>query len=388
MAPIIILGASLAGLPLAHHLLNILPNEKIILVNPSTHFYFNIASPRALLGPSALGKNAAHLHVPIAQNFTKYPESRFEFVQGKAIDVLPGENLVVIKKFTDDTAEFGGEDIRLNYGHLVIATGANAIDGGVFKQTTVGTYKDLRSKLESLTARIEDAKTIVLSGAGATGVETAGEIASRYPGKKVILVSSDSRVLQMVREDLGAKAWQLLQKLGVEVRLNAKVVKESKAESGTEVVLETGESILADVYIPTHGLVPNTGFLHKEWLNEKGWVVTDEYMRVAKMENVWAVGDVTPALKKCQTIDEQLFPLAKNMKATIEGKGIEAFIKCQHGDLILAVTVGPKFGMGVGIWGGWWIWGWVVWWFKGRDFMISKAVNIVAGKNTILGNKV
>ena len=47
MAPttVAIIGASYAGLHIAHSLLTV-PDVKVVLVNPSTVFYWNIAAPR------------------------------------------------------------------------------------------------------------------------------------------------------------------------------------------------------------------------------------------------------------------------------------------------------------------------------------------------------
>ncbi|KAL7270950.1 hypothetical protein RUND412_006327 [Rhizina undulata] len=386
--PIIILGASLSGIPLAHHLLNTLPSQKIVLVNPSTHYYYNMAAPRAIIGPSALGKGQASLNIPIADGFKKYPASRFEFIQGKATGVLSGENIVVVQTFTDDTVHLAQES-RLEYSQLVVATGANAIDGGVFKQTATGTLKELKIQLAGMAAAIEAASTILLSGAGSTGVETAGEIASKYPAKKVILVASGSQVLPMVREDVGRVARGLLEKLGVEIRWNAKVTEERKNSGGSEIVLSTGETINVNVFIPTHGISPNSSFLPKEWLDAGSYLVTDEFLRVPKTRNVWALGDVTAwGNRKATTIDAQLFILAGNLRKVLDGKDASEFEAYKHSDeLIMVVPVGPRFGMGTGIFGGWRMWGWLVWLFKGRTYGVEKGRSLVEGKGTIMGKK-
>ncbi|HUR88353.1 MAG TPA: NAD(P)/FAD-dependent oxidoreductase [Ramlibacter sp.] len=78
--------------------------------------------------------------------------------------------------------------------------------------------------------------TFVIIGAGPTGVEMAGTVAEiacdTLPGEfrridpseaKVLLIEGSPRVLQAMSADLAAKAQRQLEKLGVQVRVNARV---------------------------------------------------------------------------------------------------------------------------------------------------------------------
>ena len=78
--------------------------------------------------------------------------------------------------------------------------------------------------------------TFVVVGAGATGVEMAGTLAeiARHTlhgefrridpaSAKILLLEGGTRVLQAMPDSLSAKAQRQLEKLGVEVRLNARV---------------------------------------------------------------------------------------------------------------------------------------------------------------------
>lgn len=111
---IFIIGGSHAGLNLAKLLLNAnLPHTKITLINTSSDYYFNLASPRLLARPFdiALGQ----LLIPIEKLFAKHPEARFEFVHASVTRLDPKEKII----FTDDGA------LR-NYHHLVIASGSKS----------------------------------------------------------------------------------------------------------------------------------------------------------------------------------------------------------------------------------------------------------------------
>lgn len=67
-----------------------------------------------------------------------------------------------------------------------------------------------------------------------------------------------------------------------------------KPENGRyEIFLSNGDTITADLYLPTTGLRSNTSFLPKDMLNARCDVVVDECLRVAGQQEVWAAGDVT-----------------------------------------------------------------------------------------------
>jgi alkyl hydroperoxide reductase subunit AhpF len=47
-----------------------------------------------------------------------------------------------------------------------------------------------------------------------------------------------------------------------------------------------------DLYLPTIGLLPNTEYVPKQLLNEKGDVMVDQFLRVKSLSDVWAAGDI------------------------------------------------------------------------------------------------
>jgi len=85
---IVILGASFAGIACAHRVLKSLPADyKVLLVSPSTHVYWNIAAPRVVTAPGLLKDE--QILIPFDQFFASYPESNYEFIQGKAVALKP-----------------------------------------------------------------------------------------------------------------------------------------------------------------------------------------------------------------------------------------------------------------------------------------------------------
>jgi NADH dehydrogenase FAD-containing subunit len=170
---ILIVGASYAGLQVAHTLLknsiSARSDLKVILVSASTHHYLNIASVRAII-PGKFRDD--QLFAPIAEGFAKYPAEHFELVVGTA------EDADVEKK----TVHVGSRAIA--YDILVVTTGSRTSEDGPWKG--IGSYEKTLAHLKEYQAKVKDANSIIIVGGGPTGVETAGELADA--GKDVTLV--------------------------------------------------------------------------------------------------------------------------------------------------------------------------------------------------------
>ncbi|CUS13836.1 unnamed protein product [Tuber aestivum] len=382
---IVIIGASYSGLPAAHYLLKHAPESwTITLINPSTNFYFNPASPRALVEQSILGKKNGDLFIPFLPKFEKHG-SRFAFLHGKASAVDTRSRTVTV-------ALHGGKgETSVTYDHLIVASGANT-SGGAGKEW--GFKHDLEGNTEEVVsntrAAIRAAKKIVVSGAGATGVEFAGEIKDFYGAdKEVVIVSSSEELLSQVpRPDVGASARKILVKIGVKVKTGVRVVEERPSAKGVEgiveLVLSNGEVLPADLHIATWGIYPNTSFLAKELLDSAGWVKMDQYMRVEGTQNVWAIGDVTHwGNRKLTTVDGQWTVAMQNIISSINGAGVEVFKKYVHDDgLMIIVPMGRRFANAVAFVKGWKLWGALGWLFKGRTYMIEYARPVAEGVTT------
>jgi len=173
---VVILGASFAGLKIAHSLLKTtLPavkDLKVILVSPTTHAYFNLAAPRAIV-PGQIPDEK--ILAPIEPAFSKYPSSSFEFVIGAAKSVDPASKRVEIE------TESGLRTVT--YDTLVVTTGSNT---GSMPWKASGSHKQFLELLHDTQAKVKKAKSIIVGGAGVTGVETAGELGYEYGKTKEI----------------------------------------------------------------------------------------------------------------------------------------------------------------------------------------------------------
>lgn len=90
---IVILGASFAGIAVAHGLLKALPalikdtkkSYKVTLMSNSTHFWWNVGAPRAMLKPYP--NDNMDSFIPIEKGFKQYPSELYEFVHAEITGV-------------------------------------------------------------------------------------------------------------------------------------------------------------------------------------------------------------------------------------------------------------------------------------------------------------
>lgn len=114
---VVVIGASFAGLQVAHGILKD-PGPgiyaKVVLINPSNKWYFNIAAPRIIAKPQAF--KAEQFPVPIEKGFAKYPKDSFEFLEGKATAINTSSKTVTIERKSLSTS--------IHYDYPVIASGS------------------------------------------------------------------------------------------------------------------------------------------------------------------------------------------------------------------------------------------------------------------------
>lgn len=187
MHHIVIVGGSFAGVSTAHRFLKAAAKAKtaapykVTLVSRDSHFFWNMAAPRAVV-PGQLADEA--VFQPIEPGFAQYGADKFEFVLGSATELdVQGKNIQV--------AGADGNERTIGYDYLVIGTGSRTAVDGPFKSS--GSTEATVQALHDFQARVKDAKSIVIVGAGATGIETAGELAYEYgKSKQVTLVSLEN----------------------------------------------------------------------------------------------------------------------------------------------------------------------------------------------------
>lgn len=289
--------------------------------------------------------------------------------------------LDTVNEINFDTKTVMGKESTYEYDYLVIAAGSKPTFYGVpgveehafklwsyedailLKDHILQTFrkasciKDLNEKKRLL--------TFYVVGAGFTGVEMAGELAEYTPilcekyeidPSEVTIVVADglSRPIPNLTEKLSSKVAKRLNKMGVQLCLNATVTqlggdyieltcndKTEKKEVGT-VIWGAGIQSSDITAVAANSLEKQKG----------GRIQVDKYLRSSKDENVYVIGDnmyyipegeqnsVPQMVENCEQSSDVA---AKNMIIALTGKGeMEIYKPSFHG---VMVCIGGRYGV-------------------------------------------
>ncbi|RUM62636.1 MAG: pyridine nucleotide-disulfide oxidoreductase [Sulfurimonas sp.] len=263
---------------------------------------------------------------------------------------------------------------RLNYDYLIIGVGART----KFVSNVKGLHEYaygikalhramyFKQKFEmSLFQKVEESGTtcrplsIVIAGAGLSGVEIAAQMASfardfykhnNFLCRKlnIVLVNAAERILRGMDTKLVGKSIKRLLDLGVVIKNKQKVV----AVTEDSVTLSNGEKVFMDFMIFTGGIEPNGLIFDLELKkNERGFLETKLSLQTSEYETVFAIGDCTTLYDKnndilapTADIAEQMGVLcAKNIGLHQEGKDLDRHNIKSRGILI---ALGRRYATG------------------------------------------
>ncbi|KAI9679550.1 MAG: hypothetical protein M1817_005572 [Caeruleum heppii] len=379
---IVILGASFAGSNIAHAILrNIIPaitskvpnapTYKVHLISSSTHFFWVVGSPRALVSADLVPLDKSFF--PIADGFRDYPPERFSFVHGTVQNVDTERRKISVRSSATSRQDL------ISYDTLIIATGASSVSP---LWSVKEGHEKTRNAFSDMHARLPSAKSILIAGGGPAGTETAGELASQFgTSKDITILSGSERLLGQARPAMGQNAEKYLKNMGVTVIHGKRVTASESTGSGqTRVQLIDGTSSTVDIYIDATGLYPNTQFM-TTGLSSTGSIITDPHtMRVPSAgPRVYAIGPCAShsngtILELWDSIPPFLSILEYDLSDGRSGKEVQ-YKKNQTE--MMVVPVGRSKGVGVAF--GWTLPSFMVWVFKGRTFMYEQAPGIVKG---------
>ncbi|PVH98398.1 FAD/NAD(P)-binding domain-containing protein [Periconia macrospinosa] len=391
---IVILGSSFAGIQSAQYIIKyILPSlnaksgvkHHLYVISPSPEFYYMPAAPRTSVSVSRLPVDK--LFISLDAIFDKFPKGDFTFIQASASGLDTGSRTVLYRR-GDKAAEE-----KLAYHALIIATGTNTHHPAFSSQDSEIT----KDAIKDMNSQVSSAKNIVVVGGGATGVETAAELGEHLNGKpgwfstpprkvNITLITASNQLIPQLRPAIGKSAEATLKNLGVEVRYNTRVTDTRQGDKGqTTLTLSKGEKIETDLYLPLHGVFPNSSYLPKELLNSSGYVVTNSAtLRVdAAGPRVYALGDISSVSRnKIADLNDMLPVLHTNLKRDLyafnpsnpfaPAPGKDREFKLMQKEM-LGVTLGTS--SGVGAVAGWRIPGFIISFLKGRDMMVGMVAS-------------
>ncbi|MEI8199391.1 MAG: FAD-dependent oxidoreductase [Eubacteriales bacterium] len=268
MYNVVILGGGFAGVRCAQELYSA-PGYKVTLVDRKDYFEVSFAQLAALVEPNKIG---------IRSRFTYTSFLKCDYINKNVQSVTRNQ-----VHFVDNQS--------IDFDILVIATGSHYKTFSIGKPDNQLSLEDRNSYFLNEHNKLEQSEKIVIIGGGPVGVELAGEIASKFHDKKIVLVHGSNRILEYLSEKASRLATDQLQALGVEVILNEKLESNDNQEFHS---VSSKTIYTADLFYNCIGSKANTGFLTREFkesLNERGLIRVDKYFRVMKTENIYAIGD-------------------------------------------------------------------------------------------------
>src|SRR5215469_16707300 len=268
------------------------------------------------------------------------------------------ESIDLKNKTVTTSAGFRPQTSQLEYDHLVIAVGnvtsfasqpglsEHALpfkylgDGLVLRNHIIHSFQKASIEADSEFRRAM--LTFVVAGGGFSGVEAVAELNDfvRHAARsfrrinpseiRVILLHAGPLILPELSENLGRFAQTLLQRRGVEIRLNTRLA----GATGESALLEGGDRILTKTLVSTVPAAPNPLVAALPCKKEKGRIVVNKYLEVSDHPGVWALGDCAwvvdhktwqPCPPTAQHAIRQAGCLAKNLVASLRNEPKQAF---------------------------------------------------------------
>ena len=327
---VVIIGGGYAGISVARDLDEV---ASVVLVEPKDAFVHNVAALRALVDPAWLPR----IYLPYGGLL-----SHGRVVQDRAVKVDTGRVVLA-----------SGEELPADY--LVLATGSSYPFPA--KSDTDRTV-DAHEKTLGTHAALAAAARVLLVGAGAVGIELAGEIKAVWPSKRVTLVDVADDVLGgPFRADLKAELRRQLAALGVQVLLGSPLRAAPPTEPGElrtfTVATEAGTEVTADIWFRCYGVIPVSDYLAGGLASARradGHIEVTPTLQVAGQDRVFAIGDVSTADRNVAgAASRQAAIVAANIRALIEagpgarGAGLGEYEPAPPG---IVVPIGPEGGPG------------------------------------------
>jgi NADH dehydrogenase FAD-containing subunit len=274
---ILVLGAGIAGLLFTLRLSGKVAREsvQITLVDESDTF---TVRPRL----HEFATNQRIFSRPFAQILRK---TQVQFLQGRVTSLDPSQHRVMVQD-QQQQHELGYDYLVYALGSLTDRHSVPGVEEYAYSLQARGSFsaEALRERLPEIGAR---GGQVVVCGGGATGIETAAQVASVYPQIKVSLVTHGPLALSWDKRVAGAIRRRLVS-LGVEIVEQSTV----RAVRTHSVVLDQGREIECSLCIWTAGfVVPPLAMDAGLSVNERDQVLVDPFLRSVSHQEIYAIGD-------------------------------------------------------------------------------------------------
>ncbi|UWP99886.1 NAD(P)/FAD-dependent oxidoreductase [Aliiroseovarius crassostreae] len=299
---VVIIGGGFIGFELARALDRL---ADVTLIEAQTHFVHAPAMLRAVVNPDLLDRAL----IPYDKLL-----KRGRVIRARATQVLP-----------DGVRLEGGETVPADF--IVVATGAK--NAAPFRPQSHDIL-EFRKELDRVHAQLLDARSVLIVGAGAVGVELAGEISHAFPDKMLTLISGATRLFPEFPQSLGKTITRKLRAAGVEIQFGQRAtdLENRTIPYAGKVQLADGQELEADLVFPALGAEAKSDLLTSlpgVKIASCNRVKVDVWMRPSCYPNVFAAGDVADIGDAMTVVatTRQLPWLIKTFRAIVRGKTVE-----------------------------------------------------------------
>ncbi|PTU23546.1 hypothetical protein P175DRAFT_0515404 [Aspergillus ochraceoroseus IBT 24754] len=341
---IIVVGGSYVGKSTAQELARIVPHtHRVLLVEPHSHFHHLFAFPRFAIG-------SGHEHkafIPYTGLFSSVsPAAHHAVVQARVLSVQP--------QYVQLDREWEGSG-QVPFEYLVVATGTRLAEpAGMRDDDKLSSV----AYLQKHQAAVKQAKSIVVVGGGAVGVQMAADLKEYYPEKDVTVVHSRTHLMPQFHPDLHYLIKDRFDELGVKLVTSSrvKIPRAGFPNNGTPFDVELADGSIipsADFVILATGQKPNTSLLDHLPLSAPGSLINPDsgFIRIRptmqfadeQYPNLFAVGDIadTGLRKAARPGSAQAGVVARNILAMVEGKTPEE--QFPHWPAAIHLSLGLKY---------------------------------------------
>jgi apoptosis-inducing factor 2 len=322
---VLVIGGGYGGIAVAKGLDDV---ADVMLVEPKDAFVHNVAALRALVAPEWLPK----IFLPYDHLLRNGRVVRDRVVR------LEGRRALLAS----------GREIDADF--VVLATGSSYPFPAKSAITDTGrAHKQYRATHEALAS----SGRVLIVGAGAVGLELAGEIAAVWPEKRITIVDLANAILPGgYRAELRAELRRQLGKLGIELVLGSPLREKPLTAPGVlrpfSVCTEAGTEIAADLWFRAYGIAPSTDYLVGELAalrTPEGYVQVTPYLELPGQERIFAVGDIAAGHPNgAGRAGRHGDLVAANLRTLITGRG--ELVEAQVAPPAIILPLGPDGGAG------------------------------------------
>jgi nitrite reductase (NADH) large subunit len=272
---IVIVGAGVAGVSAAESIRRASPAAGITLLSKEPDLpYFRLNLTRYLAGEIAVDNLFIHPEEWYRENGIKLR------LATELRDIDPDSRRLTLS-----------HDEVLAYDRLILAMGSHPFVPPIpgINRESVTVLRTVRDA-DGILGQCRPGLPCAIIGGGVLGLETAGALARR--GVSVTLLEGFGWLMpQQLNQTAGDLLARYATDLGISIRTNVRITQIDGDDRVRSIILESGESIPAELVIVTAGVRSNTYLLRRANLEVNQGVVVTDTLQTSRKE-IFAVGDI------------------------------------------------------------------------------------------------